>query len=204
MAADRIRDSRKLVRIVTPKSYELAEVLNLVRQFGTPSRDRFVEGLWKYMLSTEAVNAIWDDLRDKPVDASWSAAETRIRDAVGEDPNIIDLSFASRVIKVVRTQQGSLSGSDSIPESVILGRLQSTEIQKLRGLICDYLVSEDKGLTLILDDIVPSWKTADERNEFAEILLHLVTASRELWRGVGLYNGASRAPGTLVAPLLPV
>ena len=90
MVADRLReDMRNLVRVIAPKGYELTQILKLVKEFDLPTGNRFVEGLWKYLLSTEALIAIWDNLKDKPLDASWSAAETAVRDRVSASPDVM-------------------------------------------------------------------------------------------------------------------
>ena len=106
MVADRIRENkRNLVRVIVPKGYELTQTLKLVSEFDLSTRNRFVESLWKYLLSTEALIAIWEDLKDKPLDASWSAAEIKVRDRVSAFPDTMSLSFAGRIIQALQTQR---------------------------------------------------------------------------------------------------
>ena len=120
MVVDRIRENKsKLARVIAPKGYELTQILKLVSGFDPSTRNRFVEGLWKYLLSTEALLAIWDDLRDKPIDASWSATEARVREWVSASPDVVNLSFAGRVIQVLNNQR------QSIDENVKCQNLQS-------------------------------------------------------------------------------
>ena len=65
MVADRIRlNKRNLVSVIVPKGYELTQILKLVSEFDLSTRNRFVESLWMYLLSTEALIAIWEDLKD--------------------------------------------------------------------------------------------------------------------------------------------
>ena len=201
MVADRLRDnSRNLVRVIAPKGYELTQILKLVKEFDLSTRNRFVEGLWKYLLSTEALIAIWDDLRCKPLDTSWSAAELKVRDCVNALSDAMNLSFASRIIHALQTQRQSIDENGLVSESAILSRLQSREIQNLRDVICGYLSSEQRELTLLLDDMVPGWDSAEQRGELSETLLSIVTASRDLWRDweYRMARAGCRAPSMLL------
>ena len=201
MVADRIReDKRNLARVIAPKGYELTQIFKLVRAFDPSTRNRFVEGLWKYLISTEALMAIWDVLKDKPLDATWSAAEEEVRDQVSSRRAVMELSFASRIIEVLQTQRQSTNKDGLVSESTILARLQSREIQTLRDVICGYLISEQRELTLLLDDMVPAWKSAEQRGEFSEILLSMVASSRDLWRDweYRMARAGRRAPSLLL------
>ena len=183
MVADRVRgDKNNLVRIIAPKGYELTQILELVSGFDLSTRHRFVEALWRYLLSTEALVAIWDDLRSKLPDASWSRAELEVHDLVNDLSDVMSLSFAGRIIQVLRSERNALSRDSEVSETAVLGRLQSKNIQKLRDVVCDYLISERRSLTLLLDDMVPSWENAQQRVELSKLLLSMLTASRELWR----------------------
>ena len=183
-----------------PKGYELTQILKLVSEFDLSTRNRFVESLWKYLLSTEALIAIWEDLKDKPLDASWSAAETKVRDRVSALPDAMSLSFAGRIIQALQAQRQSIDANGLVSESTILGRLQSGEIQNLRDVICGYLSSEQRELTLLLDDMVPGWESAEQRGELSALLLSMVTASRDLWRDweYRMARAGYRAPSLLL------
>ena len=183
MVADRIRENkRNLVRVIVPKGYDLTQILKLVSEFDLSTRNRFVGSLWKYLLSTEALIAIWEDLKDKPLDASWSAAEIKVRDRVSAFPDTMSLSFAGRIIQALQTQRQSTDANGLVSESTILGRLQSGEMRNLRDVICGYLSSEQRELTLLLDDMIPGWESAEQRGKLSALLLSMVTASRDLWR----------------------
>ena len=183
MVADRIRENKSnLVRVIVPKGYELTQIFRLVSEFDLSTRNRFVESLWKYLLSTEALIAIWEDLKDKPLGASWSVAEAKIRDLVSEYQDPMSLSFPGRIIQILQSQRQTINGNEQVSEAEILGRLQSGQMQNLRDVICGYLSSERRELTLLLDDMVPGWENVEQRGELSDLLLSMVTASRELWR----------------------
>ena len=201
MAADRIRENKSnLVRVVAPKGYELTQILKLVSEFDLSTRNRFVEALWKYLLSTEALIAIWEDLEDKPLEASWSPAEVKVRDWVRASPDAMSMSFAGRIIQVLQSQRQSVDENGQVSESTIVGRLHSAEIQNLRDVICGYLSSEHRELTLLLDDMVPAWDSVEQRGELSALLLSMVTASRDLWRDweYRMARAGGRAPALLL------
>ena len=193
-------DQRQIVQFVSPQRYELSELLNLVRGLDQPIQQRFVAGLWKYVLSTEAIRAIWNQLKDKPLDSSWSPEEEAIRDLVDSTPEIEQLSFTSRVVGVVRAQGALVETEGALPESLILGRLQSNIINQHRDVVASYLSKSGRHLTIIIDDIVPTWRNVEERQQFARILLSLLEGSRELWREWDYRFGTvgARAPTILL------
>ena len=201
MVADRLReDKSNLVRVIAPKGYELTQILKLVSEFDLSTRNRFVESLWKYLLSTEALIAIWEDLKDKPLDASWSAAEEKVRDLVSAFSDAMSQSFAGRIIQALQSQRQEIDDDGQVSEATILGRLQGRQIQILRDVICGYLSSERRELTLLLDDMVPGWESAQQRGDLSHLLLSMVTASRELWRDwdYRMAQAGCRAPSLLL------
>ena len=112
----------------------------------------------------------------------------------------MSLSFASRIIQALQIQRQSIDENGRVSESTILARLQSREIQNLRDVICRYLSSEQRELTLLLDDMVPGWESAEQRGELSAILLSMVTASRDLWRDwdYRMAREGCRAPSLLL------
>ena len=205
MVADRIRENkRNLVRVIVPKGYELTQILKLVSEFDLSTRNRFVESLWKYLLSTEALIAIWEDLKDKPLDASWSAAEIKVRDRVSALPDTMSLSFAGRIIQALQAQRQSTDANGLVSESTILGRLQSGEMRNLRDVICGYLSSEQRELTLLLDDMVPRLgECRAARKALCTFTLHGNRVSRLVER-LGIPDGWGRVPGTITVTVSSV
>ena len=109
-------------------------------------------------------------------------AEARVRDLVSEYQDPMSLSFPGRIIQVLQSQRQTINGNEQVSEAGILHRLQGGQMQNLRDVICGYLSSERRELTLLLDDMVPGWENVEQRGELSGLLLSMVTASRELWR----------------------
>ena len=109
-------------------------------------------------------------------------AEARVRDLVNEYQDPMSLSFPGRIIQVLQSQRQTINENKQVSEAEILGRLQGGQMQNLRDVICGYLSSERRDLTLLLDDMVPGWENVEQRGELSNLLLSMVTASRELWR----------------------
>ena len=183
VSSDRLRHrERTAVRVVRPKGYELKQVLEVVKKTNLITGGVVVNALWRYALGTEALAAIWEGLEARRIDAPWSAPESRIRDAMEQYPGLVEYSFASRIALLAQQQHKALDENATVPEAHLLGQLQSSQLRELRNLVCEFLTAEDWQIVLIIDDIVPAWKSAEERAEYAELLLSFVEASRELWR----------------------
>ena len=180
---DRLQEHAKTaVRVITPKGYELKQVLEVVKKTGLPMGGPVVAALWRYAIGTEALAAIWERLEGRAFDASWSVQETKIKDALGSFNGVPEFSFASRIALLAKEQLSELSPEDVAPEGRLLGQLQKTELRKLRDLVCEFLITDDWDLAIIIDDIVPRWKSAEERVEYGELLLSFLEAARSLWR----------------------
>lgn len=190
VSSDRLRQRERVaVRVIRPKGYELKQVLEVVKKTNLSTGGVVVNALWRYALGTEALAAIWEGLETRRIDAPWSVPEARIRDAMEGFPGLVEYSFASRIALLAQQQHRALDENATVPEAHMLGQLQSTQLKDLRNLVCGFLTAEDWQLSLVVDDIVPTWKSTRERTEYAELLLSFIEASRELWREWNEYLG---------------
>ena len=193
---DRLQDRAKTaVRVITPKGYELKQVLEVVKKTGLPMGGPVVAALWRYAIGTEALTAIWAQIEDRALDASWSDQEIKIREVIDSFTGVPDYSFASRIGLMAQQQLRSLDPNDVVPEGRLLGQLEKTRLRQLRDLVCDFLIVDGWELAIIVDDIVPRWKTAEERAEYGELLLSFLEAARTLWREWDNHLGKRRARG---------
>ena len=129
---DRLQEHAKTaVRVITPKGYELKQVLEVVKKTGLPMGGPVVAALWRYAIGTEALTAIWGSMKDRPLDASWSTQEVRIRESLSGFAGVPDYSFASRIGLLAQQQLSALDPEDVVPEGRLLGHLQATKVREL-------------------------------------------------------------------------
>ena len=198
---DKLRERENTaVRVITPKGYELKQVLEVVKRTGLPMGGPVVGALWRYAIGTEALAALWERIEARGLDASWSPQETRIRETVDQYDGLTDYSFASRLALLAQRQLAALDPQDIVPESRLLGQLQKTQLRQLRDLVCDFLTLEGWQLAIVIDDIVPQWRSVEERIEYGELLLSFLEAARTLWRDWDDY--VARRGGRRIAMLL--
>ena len=180
---DKLEEQKKTaVRVITPKGYELEQVLRVVKGTNLPLGGSVVGALWRYAIGTEALAAVWEKIENRVVDDSWSQSEARIRETIESYEGLTELSFASRIALLARRQGIQLDPEDNVPEGKLLGQLQRTQLRQLRDLVCDFLTLEDWRLVIVIDDIVPRWTSVEERIEYGEVLLSFFEAARDLWR----------------------
>ena len=173
---------RTAVRVITPKGYELKQVQEVVKNTNLPMGGPVVDALWRYAIGTEALAALWERIESRPFDASWTKQETLIRDSIHKYDGLTEYSFASRIALLAQRQLTALDPKDIVPEGQLVGQLQKTQLRDLRDLVCGFLIAEDWQLAIVIDDIVPKWKSVDERIEYSELLLSFLGAARTLWR----------------------
>ena len=171
------------VRVITPKGYELKQVLNVVKRTSLPLGGRVVDALWRYAIGTEALAALWERVGSRAFETASSPQESKIRNAIenGFD-GLTEYSFASRLAQLAQQQLMELEPEDIVQEGRILGKLQRNELRRLRDLVCDFLTVEDWQLSIVIDDIVPRWMSVEERIDYGELLLSFLGAARSLWR----------------------
>ncbi len=182
---ERLRGKEKAaVRVITPKGYELKQILEVVKKTNLPMGGPIADALWRYAIATEALAAIWERLEIRTIDAPWSQPEADIREAIttGEFAGLGEFSFASRVAVLARQQYDSIRPDSVAPEADLIGNLRGKQLRRLRDLVCNFLTFEDWQLSILIDDIVPTWQSVEERAAYAELLLSFLAAVRELWR----------------------
>lgn len=172
MAAERLQNkTRSVVKILSPKIYELSQILELTRQFAGPTHPKLLESLWKYMLATEALTSIADHIAQKPLDVPRTPTEEAVEAFVVAHPELHTLSFASRLVQLVQRQQQSAPGTPLIPETQLISTLHRDTLATLNNLICSYCSDEDRRIVLMVDGLVPTWDTVEDRQRLAEIFL---------------------------------
>ena len=177
------RDRHNLVRVLSPKPFELKQVLEVSERLGGPTRGRMLESLWEYMLSTEAIAAIHDIVGDKTLEESWSKSEREIQDYVAANPGIHEYSFASRLVEILKTQ-GILSEQSPslIPEGNIVGVLQKESLGRLRQLCTAYMHEQDSDIWIIIDEVLPENIGGKTREIYGSIIGALIQAASDLQR----------------------
>ena len=180
---DRLQDRENTaVRVITPKGYELKQVLEIVKKTNLPMGGPVVDALWRYAIGSEALAALWDRIGNRPLDSSWSPQEARIREEIHNYYGLTEYSFASRIALLAQQQLSALNPGEVVPEGRLVGQLQKTQLRQLRDLVCDFLTSDNWQLAVVIDDVVPRWESAQERMEYGELLLSFLGAARMLWR----------------------
>ena len=173
---------RTAVRVITPKGYELTQVLDIAKRSGLPMGGPVVGALWRYAIGTEALAGLWNQIEVRTVGAAQSSEEAQIRDAIDNYDGLLEKSFATRIALLAQQQLKELDPEDIILEGRLLGQLQGSELRQLRNLVCNFLTVEDWRLAIVIDDIVPRWTSFEERIQYSELLLSFLDAARTLWR----------------------
>lgn len=183
MVAERLReDARKMVRLISPRGYELDQILAISQRFETPTRSRFLESLWKYMIATEALDEIAQRVESKTIGSALSSSEKAVKNYVEAHPDITQLSFPSRLGRLLERQHLIPSAHELVPETAVVAALHKNELRTLRDLIASYLTEQRCRLTILIDGLLGPWHATEERDLLAEVLLSLVYAVQQLWK----------------------
>ena len=183
MTGDRLRElPDQVVCFLNPKGYELKQLVALVGEFPSHQREGFVESLWKYMLSTEALRNIAEDILTRPMDIPITPEEESIRAFVDTNPELMTLSFSSRLVQLLKQHALMPTKESTMPEAAVIAKLNASEIRSLEQLIFSYLGKSSRELTILVDGLVAPWTVPDERDLLSDVLLGLIYAAQDLRR----------------------
>jgi hypothetical protein len=174
------KDKRNLVCQIKPREYELNELLQFVKnELDIAKKGYLLESLWKFMLYSEAIKTINENIIAKPAQAGSSPAERAILDYVQDKEKLLAQSFTSRLIQTVRNLVQSGAGQGEIPVSELLHR---REINRMHRVVCDYATSHVYRFAMAIDNLDANWHLDKDYERMAEILSALIAAARDMWR----------------------
>lgn len=176
-------DKRNLVCQIKPKAYELNQLLGVIKgQSHIINQGYLLESMWKYMICSEILCAVVERIKEKAPGSSLSAAEQKLIEYAEDDPDVFQLAFPSRLVKLLEEQIGMPMPKVNIPERSVSERLHASSLGALIQILLPYLLAQEGKFAIIVDGLVGEWDTVEDRQLLSDILLSLISSLRDLWR----------------------
>jgi hypothetical protein len=181
--AELAHDTRNLVCVMKPLSYELEGVLRLLRTYkARDSRGYVMESLWKYLLMTEIARTAAQRIADR-VDRGIiipTAAEKELLELTSSHGAAAEGDFS---IRVERAVEGLLSVRlhDSVEAErvAIAEALHRGPLARLRSLLGDVLQDRER-VAVLVDNLDKAWDRRADIELLSEFLLGLLSAQERL------------------------
>ena len=177
-----LRDKRNLVCNIKPREWQLTELLQFTaHQLDRAKKGYLLESLWKFMIYSEVVKSCYERIKEKPEAATFSTNEMAVREYVEDRIDIYQLSFTSRLIKIVNDAIVDFD-KDKATEIAVSERLHAREISQMHTMMMNYMQEGKTRCSIVLDGLDANWHLGEDYQFMAEILLALISSARDIWR----------------------
>lgn len=187
-------DRRNLVVPIKPTSYDLASLLEILRQVGRGATlDYLLVNLWTYLVLTEIAQRALAHAESLPAGLGGSA-EIAALSAVMNDLRIArDADVATRLDEIVAEASGRV---DELAD-VLHVRWQ----QRLQSSLMGVLKSYDR-VAVVIDNLDKTWERGQDFEMLSQFLLSLLVTAGKLENSLGRVRRGSPPPRLTLAVFL--
>jgi hypothetical protein len=176
-AARLSEDARNLVVIVKPPAYEFTSLLELLERLPVSLQQYSIEGLWKFLLTSEIANRVVDVIESHAPGIPFTEDERRLLDYVDTAGFRLRDEFGVRFERTVTAlatlpdaDQSETDGRDFINEA-----LHTRAIERLRSLLGPVLRGRQR-VALLIDNLDKGWERTANLDLLSYLLLGLLSA----------------------------
>lgn len=169
-------DSRNLVCVIKPPGYDLDGLVRLLSKFEQrDARGYVAESLWKYLLATELVLAVEQDLARRPAGLVPTDPEWDLMEFIGESGSWLKQDFTARLEKAVNSLlEVPDLGQASTRASAVSEALHAGPLRQLRKVLGPAL-SKRKRVHIIIDNLDKAWDRETDVEQLSRLLLALLS-----------------------------
>ena len=181
-AAEQLRsDARNLVCVVKPASYEIEGLVAVLQRIDSRYlADFLIEGLWRYLIYTEAARKAIEEADSLPAGIAEGSPTYLLAQCLEEKHGGADASFSVRLERLVNSLEGLFAPNfdDASLESAqqaISKALYGTTLRELRRLLGAAL-NDRQRVAILIDNLDKAWERGSDLEILARLLLGLLTA----------------------------
>jgi Cdc6-like AAA superfamily ATPase len=174
-AARLSENTANLVVVIKPAAYEFTSLLALLERLPLSLQQYSIEGLWKFLLTSEIANSVLDNVEASPL--PFTEEERRLLEYVESVGFRLRDDFSVRLEGTVT----SLAGFGERDQSEAAGRdhlneaLHAQAISRLRLLLGPVLRDKQR-VCLLIDNLDKGWERSANLDLLAQLLLGLLAA----------------------------
>lgn len=177
--AARLReDSRNVVVVIKPASYDFTALVALMRDLPGEIKDYSIESLWRFLLESELARTVIADIEARPIGVPYAEAELELIRFANEAPFDIRADFAKRFEEAVTylqasgvsDEKGVSAGRDMLNEA-----MHTDAISRLRKLLGPVLSGRER-VAILIDNLDKAWDRRADLEPLAHLLLGLLGA----------------------------
>lgn len=170
-------DARNLVVVIKPAAYEFSSLLELLKILPVSHQQYSIEGIWKFLISSEIANRVIDSIESRSPYLPRSEDELRLLEYVEKVPFRLREEFSTRFEWTVKALSAITSDMDSRTKrrDFINEALHSTAISHIQSLLGP-LLKDKKRIALLVDNLDKGWERTSDLDLLAKLLLGLISA----------------------------
>lgn len=188
--AEEYNDNRNHVCVIKPIGYEIEGVLETLQKLTNAERGFLIESIWKYLIYTELLKSIYNNIKSYPLYKELNEAEHKITEFVEQHNDIILPEFSARLEKIVSDISNI---KDEKAESVqdyqwkVSELLHNNILNQLRSIMGDYCVDKKKVIVLI-DNLDKAWQAGSNIEMLSNFLFGLLDVGTAIIRDFAKEN----------------
>ena len=173
--ADALQSIKSHVCVIKPVQYEIDGIIELMNQLSSAEKSYLVQSIWKYLIYTELLKNIYENIERRPLYYEKNSSEQEIYKFVKDNEGIILNEFSDRTQKII----GELISTKVKNENQEEYRIKVSEIlherviSKIRKNLSDYCGEKDK-IVILIDNLDKSWNTESDTEQVSKFILGLL------------------------------
>ena len=180
--AEEHQRNRDHVCVLKPIDYEIEGILEILNNLSNANQGYLIESIWKYLVYTQLVKSIYEEICRYPIHAELDKPEKNIKAFVEEHEDLILVEFSMRVETIVeelKTVSEVEEESNKGYKLRVSEMLHSEIINRLRTLIGDYCVNKNK-VVILIDNLDKAWKYGTSIEMLSKFLFGLLDVGNRI------------------------
>ena len=187
------------VCIIKPEGYDFEGLIDILKKIRKKSETGYlIESLWKYLLYSELVKSMYDELKKKPDFYEYSDAEEKLNTFCVDHEDIICTDFASR-LDIAIQQLTTINSGESTDRKLHISELLHTKhISPMREILSE-LFSRTARVVVLIDNLDSAW-IAKPSEELGDLLWGLLATTQTI--SIDLNRGLQENKKILISTVL--
>ncbi|WP_377104658.1 P-loop ATPase, Sll1717 family [Propionicimonas sp. T2.31MG-18] len=197
VALDLGRDREVLVVPIKPSSYELAGLIEVLKQFGSPAHaEYFLMTSWTFLIQSEIALRALELLGGRPLSQDEQTAGDDLRYLLQQMSINPDEDLSARLERVVKrvlreTAQGDRNDHDAVARAI-----RADQLSRLRTLT-SRILGGFRRIAILIDNLDKNWERGADFEVNARFILSLLVAAGRIEKDFSRSRGDAGFNATL-------
>ncbi|MGC4151469.1 MAG: hypothetical protein QM628_00085 [Propionicimonas sp.] len=185
VAIDLGRDREVLTVPIKPSSYELAGLMEVLKQFGSPAHaEYFLMTSWTYLIQSEIALRVLEVLEDRPLSSDEQSAISDLRYLLQQMSIEADEDLSTRLERVVKKVIRELGQGEGSDHDAVARVIRTDQLGRIRALT-SRLLGYFRRVAILIDNLDKNWERGADFEVNARFILSLLVAAGKIEKEFG-------------------